>query len=119
MEESKIIITIESSPSSPNLKIIKIRGSFDAVTSNQINERVWHVIERENVNIVLDLSSVDYLSSIGMLCLIKYLASMTDEKRLIKFVKPPKRIYNTFEAAGIAKKFDMYDSTEAAISALL
>lgn len=118
MEESTITIAIEPAPSIPNLKIIKIRGSFDAVTSNQVNERVWHVIQRENVNIVVDLSSLDYLSSIGMLCLIKYLAFMTDEKRLIKFVKPPKHIYNTFEAAGIAKKFDMYDSTEAATSSL-
>ena len=118
MEESTITIAIEPTPSIPNLKIIKIRGSFDAVTSNQVNERVWHVLERENVNIVLDLSSLDYLSSIGMLCLIKYLAFMNDEKRLIKFVKPPKHIYNTFEAAGIAKKFDMYDNTEAALSSL-
>ena len=116
MEESTITIAIEPTPSIPNLKIIKIRGSFDAVTSNQVNERVSHVIEQENVNIVLDLSCVDYLSSVGMLCLIKYLTFITDKKRLLKFVKPPKFIYNTFEAAGIAKKLDMYDSTEAAIS---
>jgi anti-anti-sigma factor len=118
MEDSPITINIEPASSNPNLKVIKIKGSFDAVTSNQVNERVWHVMQKENVNIVLDLSTLDYLSSIGMLCLIKYVAFMTDEKRLMKFVKPPKHIYSTFEAAGIAKKFDMYDSTDAAISSL-
>ena len=52
MEDSTITINIEPTSSIPNLKVIQIRGSFDAVTSNQVNERVWHVMQKENVNIV-------------------------------------------------------------------
>ena len=116
MEEGNITIVIEPSPSIPNLKIITIRGSFDTVTTKQVDERVLPVIEKEKSNIILDISNLEYLSSIGILRLIKYFKFMSNEMRLLKFVKPPKHIYSTLEAAGIAKHFDMYDSLEAALS---
>jgi anti-anti-sigma factor len=116
MEEGSITITIEPVPSIPNLKIITIRGSFDTVTSKYVDEKVLPILEKEGSNIILDINNLEYLSSIGMLRLIKYSTFMADEKRLLKFVKPPKRIYNTLGAAGIARHFDMYDSLEAAIS---
>jgi anti-anti-sigma factor len=117
MENGTVRINIETYPSIPNLKIITIKGNFDKVTAKQVDEKILSVMEREKSNVVLDISNLDYLSSIGMLCLIKYLSFMTDEKRMLKFVKPPEHIYNTLLAAGVAAKFDMYDSLlEAAIS---
>jgi anti-anti-sigma factor len=116
MEATSITITIEQAPSIPDLKIITIRGSFDTVTSKQVDEKVLPIIEKEKSNIILDISNLEYLSSIGMLRLINYFKFMSNEMRLLKFVKPPKHIYNTLGAAGIAKYFDIFDSLEAAIS---
>lgn len=115
MEEGNITIVIEPAPSIPNLKIITIRGAFDTVTSKQVDEKVLPIIEKEGSNIILDLSNLEYLSSIGMLRLINYFKFMSNEMKLLKLVKPPKHIYSTFVAAGIAKHFDMHDSLEAAI----
>jgi anti-anti-sigma factor len=116
MEDSSVKIKIETSPSIPNLKIITIRGSFDTVASKQIDEKVLPIIEKEGSNIILDFSNLGYLSCVGMMCLIKYSSFLTDNNRLLKFVKPPKHVYNTLGAAGIARHFNMYDSVEAAIS---
>jgi anti-anti-sigma factor len=116
MEATSITITIEQAPSIPDLKIITIRGSFDTVTSKQVDEKVLPIIEKEKSNIILDISNLEYLSSIGMLRLINYFKFMSNEMRLLKFVKPPKHIYNTLGAAGIAKYFDIFDNLEAAIS---
>ena len=116
LTEGNITLTIEPAPSIPNLKIITIKGFFDTVTSKYVDEKIMPVIEQENSNVILNLSNVNYLSSIGMLRLIKYLTSLTDQKRLVKFVKPTTYIYSTFVAAGIASRFDMYDSLEVAIS---
>jgi len=110
-------INIDNYPTIPNLKIIKIEGKFDTVTAKKIDEEILPVIEREKTNVILDISKLDYLSSIGILRLIKYLSFMTDEKRVLKFVKPPEHIYTTLLVAGVLEKFDMYDSlVEAAIS---
>ena len=73
-------------------------------------------MEKGESNIILDLSNLEYLSSMGMLRLIKYLTFMADEKRLLKFVKPTKHVYNSLKAAGVASRFDMYDRVEAAIN---
>ena len=111
-------ITIEPAPSIPNLKIITIKGSIDSVTYKQIDKKVFSVIEQEESNIIIDLSNVHYLSSIGMMCLINYSKSMTDKGRFLKFVKPLEHVYNSLEAAGIAGKLEMHDTIKAAISSL-
>jgi len=113
------MVTIDIKPADdiPNLKIITIKGSIDAVTSKKVDEKVFPVIEQES-HIIIDLSKVHYLSSIGMMFLINYLKFMTDNKRLLKFVKPPEHVYNSLETAGIANKLDMYNTIEAAILSL-
>ena len=118
MPESNISITIRAMPSKPHLKIIAIKGTFDAVTSMQVDKKVLPVIEQERSNIILDLSNVDYLSSVGIVCLAQYLVLLTEKKRILKFVKPPERVYETLKLIGFAKKLDMYDSMEAAIGSL-
>ena len=109
-------ITIEPEPSIPNLKIITIKGSIDSVTYKHVDKKVFSLIEQEESNIIIDLSNVHYLSSIGMMCLINYLKSMTDKGRLLKFVKPLQHVYNSLEAAGISGKLDMYDTIQSTIS---
>jgi anti-sigma B factor antagonist len=118
MDDGNILVTIEHSPSIPNLKVVSINGTMDSITTRQVDETVFPVIEQENSNIIFDLSNVDYLSSTGILCLLKYVVSFNDQRRLLKFVKPPKSIYNTLVVSGIAKKFDMYDTIGAAITTL-
>jgi len=116
MEEQNVNITIEAAPSIANLKIITIKGTLDKVTSVQVNEKVLPIIEKEESNIILDLSNLDFLSSVGMMDLAKYLVLLTDKKRLLKLVKPSKPVYDTMAKMGFAKRFDMYDSLEAAMS---
>jgi anti-sigma B factor antagonist len=117
MGHETVRVNIETYSSIPNLKVITIEGKFDTVTTKQVDEKILPVMEREKSNVVIDMSKLDYLSSIGILRLIQYISFMKDEKRVLKFVKPPEHIYSTLLVAGVLEKFDMYDSlVEAAIS---
>jgi len=118
MDDGDITVTIENGYSIPNLKVVSINGTMDSITTRQVDETVFPVIGQENANIIFDLSNIDYLSSTGILCLLKYVISFNNQRRLLKFVKPPNHIYNTFVIAGIAKRFDMYDNLEAAMATL-
>lgn len=118
MDDGNITVTIEHGSSLSNLKIVSINGTMDSMTTRQVDEKVFSLIDQDNSNIIFDLSNVAYLSSTGILCLLKYIVSFNDRRRLLKFVKPPHHIYNTFVASGIANKFDMYDSIEAAMTTL-
>ena len=117
-EDRNATVTIESNISIPNLKIITMRGTIDRETSFLVDEKILPVIEQEESNIVLDLSNLDYLNSIGLMSIVKYLVLCTDKKRLFKLVKPPESVYKTMMVFGIANKFDMYDNIETAISTL-
>lgn len=118
MQESTISIHIRFEPSVPNLKIVTLKGTFDAVTSMQVDKKILPVIEQEKSNIILDLSHIDYLSSVGIMCLAQYMVFLNEKKRILKFVKPPEHVFDTLRIIGFATKFEMYDSLEAAISSL-
>ena len=71
MDSSTVEVTVGSNASMPNLSIIAVKGTIDAVTSKKVDEKVLPVIEKQESNVILDLSNIDYLSSTGMMCLIK------------------------------------------------
>ena len=115
MEDKNISVTVEPFPSIPNLKIITIKGTIDISTTERVDKSILSVIENGDSDVIIDLSKLDYLSSIGMMSLTKYHLRSAAKKRLLKFVKPSQSIYNTMSFFGFTKKFDMYDNLEAAI----
>jgi anti-anti-sigma factor len=115
-KDRNVTITVEPSPSVPNLKIISIEGSLDSVATKHVDEKVLPMIEEEASNVILDLRNVGYLSKTGITCLINYFVLLTEKKRLLKFIKPPQHVYDTLVVGGLAGRFDIYDSIEAAIS---
>jgi anti-sigma B factor antagonist len=116
MEDKNISVTVEPFPSIPTLEIITITGTIDISTSKRADKTILSEIEKGDSHIIIDLSQLDYLSSIGMMSLTKYLIRSADKKILLKFVKPSKAIYNTMSFFGLTKRFDMYDSLEEAIN---
>lgn len=110
-----ITITVEPSPSVPNLKIISIEGSLDSLTVKHVNRKVLPVIE-EASNVILDLRNIGHVSKTGIACLINYFVLLAEKKKLLKLIKPPQHVYDILVLGGLAGRFDIYDSIEAAIS---
>ena len=108
-------IIIETDPSTTDLKIIAIQGSMDAVSLSQIDEKVLPVIDEGLSDVIFDLTNLDFLSSIGMMKIIKYFITMTNKKRLFMLIKPPKSIYEALQTAGVARHLSMFDNREDAI----
>jgi len=118
MKNRTITVTLDTNPAIPNLKIITLSGIIDAFNCREVDEKVLPVIEQEESKIVFDLTHINYLSSTGVMCLLKYLVFFKDHRRLLKFVKPPKHVCTILQDAGLAKQFDMYDNIKDAISTL-
>jgi anti-anti-sigma factor len=108
MEDRDVTVSIESTLSVPHQKIIAIRGTVDRDTSFRVNETVLPLIEQEKADIILDLSHVDYLSSFGVMSMVKYLVICNNKKNLFKLVNPPKSVHDTMVVFGISNKFDIY-----------
>ena len=116
MEDKNISVTVEPFPSITNLKIITIKGTFDISTSKRIDNTILSVIEKGDSHIIIDLSQLDYLSSIGMMSLTNYVLRSHAQMKITKFIKPAKPIYDTMSVFGFTKRFDMYDNLEEAIN---
>ena len=116
MENKNISVTVEPFPSIPDLTIVTITGTIDLSTSKRVDKTVLSVIEKGDSHIIIDLSHLDYLSSIGMMSLTNYVLRSHAKNRMVKFIKPFKPIYDTMSFFGFTKKFDMYDNLEDAIS---
>ena len=118
MEDKNISITIEPFPSKQNLIIITITGTIDISTSKHADKTILSVIEKGDSHIIIDLSQLDYLSSIGMMSLTKYQLLLKKKKRFLKLIKPPKPICDVMATFGFTKRFEMYDSLVEAVSSL-
>ena len=114
------MVTIDIKPAHdiPNLTIITIKGKFDISTSKHVDEKVLSLMEKGEQDFILDVSDLEYLSSIGMMSLTKYQLLLTKKKRLLKLIKPPKPIYDVMATFGFTKRFEMYDSVVEAVSSL-
>ena len=115
MKDRKFKISIEPSSLIPNLTIITIAGNLDLSTSKYFDEKVLPFVEKGESNIIIDLSQLEYLSSIGMMSLTQFHALLMKKDRILKLIKPPEKVYNTMAVFGFAKRFDIYDTLEAAI----
>jgi len=116
LEDKNISVTVEPSPSITNLKIITIKGTFDISTSKRIDKTILSVIEKGDSHIIIDLSQLDYLSSIGMMSLTNYVLRSRVQMKMVKFIKPVKPIYDTMSVFGFTKRFDMHDKLEEAVN---
>ena len=111
-----VTINIETRPSFPNFKIISVQGSMDALACKHVDDKVIPLIEQEEIDIILDISNIDYLSSTGIMSLVKYLVFLTDKNKILRLVKPPESVAQTLKVVGLDKHFDMYDSVDEALS---
>lgn len=111
-----VTINIETRPSFPNFKIVSVHGSMDAVACKDVDAKVIPLIEQEEIDLILDISTIDYLSSTGIMSLVKYLVFLTDKNKILRLVKPPESVAQTLKVVGLEKHFDMYDSVDEALS---
>jgi len=117
--ERNISIAIEPSPSIPNLTVITLKGSLDLYTSSYVDEKILPLLETSESDFILDVSELDYLSSIGMMCLTKYQMLLQKKERALKLIRPSKSIYDIMTYFGFAKRFSIYDSVGDAISSTI
>ena len=72
----------------------------------------------DNVCILVDLSRVDYISSIGIPLLINSAKSLARQGGKMALLKPQKAVENILELTGIAMIIPIYENMQAAVSEL-
>jgi anti-sigma B factor antagonist len=95
--------------------LIQVHGRVDSMTANQLGEALTKEIDAGNINVVLDLSSVDYMSSAGLREIVTALKKTKRATGDLRLAQPSDRVREVLEMAGLDTIFRIFTSQSEAV----
>jgi len=102
-----------------NIRLIKLIGRLDIIGTGAIETRFAGYCAGENPRVLVDLSNVDFLASIGIRLLTLTAKSVASRGGRMVLLSPTPEVRNVLEITGIPAIIPMYDSLESAEAVLL
>ena len=91
----------------------KILGGPDSI---KVNEIMHDLIDKNVINVVIDLSAVDVMNSSGLGIIIQSANLLKQKSGSIKLANVSKKIESLLVITKLNTVFDTYDTVEAAIN---
>jgi len=101
-----------------NIPIIKVSGRIDASTSRDLETALNELIDQNKAQIVLDLGSVEYISSVGLRVMLAALKKVKPKKGDVKLVSLQPFVREVFEITGFTKLFSIYTNQGDALNGI-
>lgn len=98
------------------IRLIKLHGALDALGTSSIEVEFVRCCAGDNVCVLVDLSKVNYISSIGLPLLINSARSVARRGGQLALLKPQRSVENILELTGIPSVIPTYSELEAAIT---
>lgn len=101
--------------------LVEVSGRVDAATSPQLKQQIDALFEEGRYRIVLDLASLEYISSPGLRVLIEARKKAREWKITdleggdIRIANLPPRIKEVFDLTGFTSLFELYSDTVEAV----
>ena len=96
------------------IRLIKLIGSLDSAGFNSIDLKFTAHCAGENVRVIVDLSEVDFLTSIGIRLLTLNAKSLSTRGGKIVLLHPIPEVRKVLEMTGILSIIPVYDNYESA-----
>ena len=101
------------------IRLITLNGQLDIDGTNQIETQLAELCAGENQRILLDLSGVSFLASIGIRLLTLTAKSIVSRNGKIVLLHPTPDVQHVLDVTGIPAMIPVYDSFESAETILL
>lgn len=98
-----------------NATLVEVSGRVDSMTANQFGEALKTAIDQGSVNIVLDLSGVEYMSSAGLREIVGALKKVKRASGDLRVAQPTERVMEVFEMAGLDTILQIFPSQREAV----
>lgn len=111
-------MSIEFEDISPELRLVRLEGRLDILGTGQIETRYAGLTAIEKRNLVIDLTAVEFLASIGIRMLITNAkAQLQRGGKTVLLVTGNSSVAKTLEMTGIHSLVPMYHGLEEATQA--
>ena len=101
-----------------NIRLIKLIGALDMTGTYSIEVEFVRLCAGDNVQIIVDLSRVNYLSSIGIPMLINTAKSVTSRGGKMALFGPQQNVAEVLDIVGIQQLIPVYADMESAMAGL-
>lgn len=102
-----------------NIKCIKLIGKLDIIGVGAVETKFAGYCAGENPRVLVDLSEVDFLASIGIRLLTLNARSIASRRGRMVLLGPTPEVRNILEVTGIPAIIPMYEGLESAEAVLL
>ena len=102
-----------------NIRLIKLVGELDIIGVGGIETKFTGYCAGENARVLVDLSEVNFLASIGIRLLTLNAKSVASRGGRMVLLHPTPDVRNVLEITGIPAIIPVYDGLESAETVLL
>jgi anti-sigma B factor antagonist len=101
-----------------DIYIIGVTGRIDATNSKDIETVLNNLLDQNKSKIIVDLSGVEYISSVGLRVFLAALKKQKQTKGYLKLAGLQPFVLEVFEVTGFAKLFSIYPNQRDALNSL-
>ncbi|WP_102275202.1 STAS domain-containing protein [Cytobacillus massiliigabonensis] len=81
--------------------LVFVEGEIDAYTAPKLREELWHLSEKENTTITINLMEVTYLDSTGLGVFVGLFKRLNSSNGELKLIELSNRLFKLFEMTGL------------------
>lgn len=100
------------------LVLLTVKGFLDAHTYEQLEKTIDELIDSGTIKIIVDLSSLDYISSAGAGVFIGAVAKAQENDGNLVLMRPSTNVREVFDLLGLSQIFTFKNTKEEAVRAL-
>ena len=101
------------------IRLIRLSGELDIIGTGQVETKVAAYSAVDGVRLLIDLSGVSFLASIGIRMLMLTAKSIARRGGKMGLLSPNERVREILDITGIPVVIPIYDSLEEAQAAML
>ena len=101
-----------------NVRLIKLSGALDIHGVSDVEMDFVRICTGDNICVLVDLSKVNYISSIGIPLLVNSAKSLERQGGKMVLLNPKKPVENVLEVTGIPLIIPIYQNVDTAVSEL-
>jgi stage II sporulation protein AA (anti-sigma F factor antagonist) len=102
-----------------SIRLIKLIGALDLSRTYSIEVEFVHHCAGEGVRVLVDLSEVDYISSIGVQMLVNAANSIASRGGKMALFSPQPSVLDVLDLTGILQVISIYSDLESAEAGVL
>jgi anti-sigma B factor antagonist len=102
-----------------NIRLIKLKGKLDIDGVNKIETQLTDYCSGENTRVMIDLTDVEFLASIGIRLLTLTAKSVASRGGKMVLLNPTPDVQHVLDVTGIPDIIPVYENFESAETILL